>query len=547
MSKTAVERFQWLHGPAAARPPVEIAESFYDTDTGVGGIGNGTDTPYFFVMDRAPQVIRNKILGLFTPTTTNVPNDYNVGLAPEYLKSYFAGLTFRCYIHAGNTGPSYISVNGLDRVPVTDMLGSPLTGGELMTGMLVEMCFDGRTFRVMNGSAAFDTANEGGTVFDDNLFHSDCSPGTLVYFDAGYRKFYPADIRVPEKYPLGIRGTRNNVIRHGQMLFIGNSLQVGAHYYACITTPGILTTVPTAVYVGHALSTSLLLIDLSLTNDRETEGGVVISPELFGEGTAPGMPVYWDEAERDFKPANSLDPLKGATAFIGKYNDVLTDGVYRYSTDTLSPGKKYFADGGVNAGKLTTTPNAYLIGTAVDARTLLVSISRNEGLEYIANTRSNTFTFGNGTNDQDKSLVANTGNPEGTDPEIKYNVTTDQWEYTNDGVVYFPVGENANSLAGVVPANGAGASPVQGRDSSRNVVLRRVLGSDGIQVKEDGNQIRISNVPTVELDAEIPVETDLLTFWDASKSKPAKATIRDVVDATPLGAAMNMFNFYNFS
>lgn len=71
---------------------------------------------------------------------------------PNVVTAYTAGMTVYVIPAAGNTGSVTINVNGLGSVPVTKNGPAALSGGELLTGALAQLQYDGTRFQVLNGS-----------------------------------------------------------------------------------------------------------------------------------------------------------------------------------------------------------------------------------------------------------------------------------------------------------------------------------------------------------------------------------------------------------
>ena len=95
---------------------------------------------------------------------------------------------------------------------------------------------------------------------------------------------------------------------------------------------------------------------------------------LFMEGIEPGDLVYFDPVAGKFKLADGLDDSKGYLGIRGSANNIVTQGVFINEEYNLVAGQNYYADGGSNAGKLTTTMNNYYVGYAINEKTLFLGV-----------------------------------------------------------------------------------------------------------------------------------------------------------------------------
>ena len=78
-------------------------------------------------------------------------NTYAVALTPA-ITSYVTGLIVRTTIANGNSGASTLNVNSLGTKNILLLNGDALVGGELITGMIAQLFYDGTQFRLLNPS-----------------------------------------------------------------------------------------------------------------------------------------------------------------------------------------------------------------------------------------------------------------------------------------------------------------------------------------------------------------------------------------------------------
>ena len=93
-------------------------------------------------------------------TTGGVANAYTVTLNAGYA-AYFSGMYFAAEFTATNTGASTINVNGIGVASITDRAGNALTNGELQSGGIYELRYDGTAFQLMGsvvGTTVVDSA-----------------------------------------------------------------------------------------------------------------------------------------------------------------------------------------------------------------------------------------------------------------------------------------------------------------------------------------------------------------------------------------------------
>lgn len=92
---------------------------------------------------------------------------------------------------------------------------------------------------------------------------------------------------------------------------------------------------------------------------------------------AVGDAIRFDRVAGLFRKADATNLTDGYMGFRGPNNTIIIEGRYKDPNSTeenpsFVAGLKYYADGGVQAGKLTVTPTAWYVGMAVDGETLLL-------------------------------------------------------------------------------------------------------------------------------------------------------------------------------
>lgn len=123
--------------------------------------------------------------GTTSAFTLNIPS-----FSPLF--GYATGMQVVAKMHATNTGPSTISVNGLPAKPIVNLISGlgPLVDGDLRAGAMYELRYDGSRFQVMNAtsnvvsqtiinaSAAAASASIATTAFNNSI-----KVGSIKFFD----------------------------------------------------------------------------------------------------------------------------------------------------------------------------------------------------------------------------------------------------------------------------------------------------------------------------------------------------------------------------
>lgn len=108
----------------------------------------------------------------------------------------------------------------------------------------------------------------------------------------------------------------------------------------------------------------------SFVQPQAAEQGGSFYEGYFADGISVGDLVYWNGAQHLFMKADGLDNSKGYLGIRGSLNNVVNTGVYIKEGWNLNPGTRYYANGGQYAGLLTTVPNNYFVGIAIDSNTM---------------------------------------------------------------------------------------------------------------------------------------------------------------------------------
>jgi hypothetical protein len=546
-----LRKFIPLHGPAAARPQLDLAEISVDTDTLVANLGDGTATPEQFIMARAQQVLRNKVMAHLMPVSTGVTNAYSIAVATSYLDQLYTGLEITFVPHTANSGPSTVRLNDFDPIPLVDNDAAELVGGELkQTTPVTFIIHDGKA-KLKNPSSvlAYNTGNEGGSVVLSGDFEGNVAAGNTVYFNTGLARFSRGDVRDSAKGVYGLRGTHNNIIRTGLYATSTNTFIPGSSYYANPDIVGALTTTPSPVYIGFAVSATKLMVDV---RDSTKDDGVAFDPALFDVTTVVGRTVYWSTGNAKFMPGDSAVASRGFLGLRGPDSDIIVHGVYTSGTDDFVPGTHYYADGGANAGKLTATVNGYYVGTAITTRKLLVNVTEAGTTTYISGSKSRIFTLGDGVSDN-VAIYVDVGLS--NLPGLRYVTNTSdpslpgKWMYSHNGVAWFEYGVNGGEVLNIEPAGTSvdGESLVAAREGTTQRLMRLLAGTD-LEIERTPNGLTINSKGINILSR---AETTTLSMDDdfAVIAQPdgthRKVRLSNLLAAAPNNAAAQLYAFNN--
>lgn len=190
----------------------------------------------------------------------------------------------------------------------------------------------------------------------------DVMPGRLVYFNKDTSQWELSNLTT--KKPTGLFVDRHDgrVSIFGKTMVYG--LTEGGTYYA--QDDGTISTEISAIKVGYAKSSSILLMDI----DETGQAGEVI--KLYHQATAPdvalGSAVYYNGSTNRWELANNTD-LKPTGIYIGGYEEVALFG--RVILPGIVSGQEYYVQ---SDGTLSTNPTTVKAGIAKTNNDFLVDI-----------------------------------------------------------------------------------------------------------------------------------------------------------------------------
>ena len=143
----AIARFNGIDGYLLQNSGITISDS--DVITGAASASDRADTPvYGQVQDSTSQWITsisgtNTITGTLTPAIT----------------AYTAGQVFRFVAAGANTGAVTINLNGLGAKSVTKLGSTALVSGDIVSGSIVNITYDGTRFQLKSDASAPDATD----------------------------------------------------------------------------------------------------------------------------------------------------------------------------------------------------------------------------------------------------------------------------------------------------------------------------------------------------------------------------------------------------
>ncbi len=157
------DKLQFRRGVASARPAIDIGEPAWDTDTKILNVGDGTGSPPQVLMNNANQILANKVIQHILPTAVGGLNTFVITITNTFLTAYSLGDEFQFIANNPNTSTTVtLNVNSIGALPITTNNGVGLLIGEIQTGIIVRVIYDGTLFRLI-GSGSTVPGNETGT------------------------------------------------------------------------------------------------------------------------------------------------------------------------------------------------------------------------------------------------------------------------------------------------------------------------------------------------------------------------------------------------
>ena len=213
-------------------------------------------------------------------------------------------------------------------------------------------------------------------VFNLGLFENSVIPGNLVAWNG--LQFVKADPNMGLT-PIGIRGNNNNLIQEGLFSTTGvGSFNTGP-LYADKTNPGQLTVTPNEWFIGIAITSSDLLVNMNaipLQPSGEVVTPVAFPSSIFDPSVQVGQTVSFSPTNSRFEIADPDNPNRIPIGIRGNNNNVIQNGVFKsFSGNPFTPGVRYYFGRGINgnAGNVTATENDWPLGIAISSNQLFVN------------------------------------------------------------------------------------------------------------------------------------------------------------------------------
>jgi len=176
--------------------------------------------------------------------------------------------------------------------------------------------------------------------------------------------------------------------------------------YADKANPGSLTNTANEWFIGRAISSTQLLVNMSpIPQDPDEFIPPINFPEgFFDPGVQAGQVITWFAPNSRFEIADPLDPAREPVGIRGNNNNLIQSGKYGALSGTpFVSGTKYYAGVAGFSGSLVTAPrNDWFIGQGIDSTTLLVNanavpIPDKWDVEHEPDSGFHQFSFGDST------------------------------------------------------------------------------------------------------------------------------------------------------
>ena len=199
-------------------------------------------------------------------TLTSVAGtDTITATATPALTGYVAGQTFRFLVVNTNTGAVTININGQGAKSITKEGATALAGGDLVTGTVVQITYDGTRFQAMGGLGAVGAGATGGGAGD-----------------AQDLAFFENDVFVTQNWTIGQNALKTCTIAIVNPAVITQTNNYVAGQRVRFTTTGAMPTGITSGGEYYVLSTGLSTSSFQISL---TDGGTAINTS----GTQSGV------------------------------------------------------------------------------------------------------------------------------------------------------------------------------------------------------------------------------------------------------------------
>lgn len=275
------------------------------------------------------------------------------------------------YVHPTNS--VYLVTTHQIQSPVRVSYGKRGSIGTLLPHLLMNRGPKGGQLDTRLVRLLFGTPN---AQFEDPAIWEDISflpAGSVVAYNAATFTFVKADPNPGSGLdPVGIRGNFNNLIMEGLYTRTNGSYTTIDRLYADKANPGSLTNLENEWFIGRAISTTQLLVNMSGIAGFSTEPSTPVQfpVGLFLSGLQAGETTCFKDGK--FEAADRSDPDRLPLGIRGNNNNVIQSGKYTALANApFVEGTRYYA--GVTAGTLTSVENDWFIGIGIDSTTLLVN------------------------------------------------------------------------------------------------------------------------------------------------------------------------------
>lgn len=311
---------------------------------------------------------------------------------------YTAGQRVRFVPGNTNSGASTINVVGIGVVGILDPAGAPLTGGEIISGIALELYYDGAAFRLSNVSGAVNVTVDKVSKAVNQTAHAFVAGNVIRKNGANFVKAQANNEANSQVVGVveSVQGVDDFTFVQVGFVSTLSGLVAGNIYYLDSVTPGVITNVkPTTagefvvpVFIAESTNAGYVLSQRGIENvtivtdaDRtertvtQVAHGFAVGEALRLSGATYGLAIA--NASNDSNVVGVVQSVTDVDNF------VLVMSGYIDGQSGLVAGSRYFLSPTV-AGALTTTEP-----TAASEFSVPVLIADSTTTGYVTGQRSN--------------------------------------------------------------------------------------------------------------------------------------------------------------
>jgi hypothetical protein len=237
-----------------------------------------------------------------------------------------------------------------------------------------------------------------------------------------------------------------------------------------------------------------------LLGDTSIPGMAEMNPAIFTADEKLYLRTWFSDGEHGFEEMTPAIQLTTSTFAI---NSQFLRG---YSPDDFFLNSSQITSSQIAAGAVTSTAIA---GGAVGTTQIADNSITGNKITAFSNNNTN-FTVGRGV---DETVIITAGTGAASDPGLRYDATTDKWQYSNDGATWNDIGSGGGS--GTV--NAGGANELAYYAAAGTTVSGLTTGNNGVLVTDGSGVPSISSqLPDAVMDNITRVGTVTSGTWQGN-------------------------------